>query len=112
MILIGTNDLSHSCSHRYSTPYFTFAFAFVILKVTDSEIILFRFALISVSMVHEHTHTHTHASKTKTKTKLLTKRRGERGREEAETLGKRFRDYGFLQLQDSIIPRELIVPLK
>ena len=33
MILIGTHDLSHSCSHRYFTPYFVFDFAFVILKV-------------------------------------------------------------------------------
>ena len=46
-----TDDLSHSCPHRYFTPNFTFAFAFVILKVTNSEMILFRFALISVSMV-------------------------------------------------------------
>ena len=35
LILIGTDDLSHSCPHRYFTPNFTFAFAFafVILKV-------------------------------------------------------------------------------
>ena len=51
LLSIGTDDLSHSCPHRYFTPNFTFAFAFVILKVTNSEIILFCFALISVSMV-------------------------------------------------------------
>ena len=41
-----TDDLSHSCPHRYFTPNYTFAFAFVILKVMNSEIILFRCALI------------------------------------------------------------------
>ena len=46
-----TDDLSHSCPHRYLIPNFTFAFAFAILKVINSEIILFRFALISVSMM-------------------------------------------------------------
>ena len=46
-----TDDLSHSCPHRYFTPNFTFAFAFVILKVINSEIMLFRFALLSVSVV-------------------------------------------------------------
>ena len=46
-----TDDLSHSCTHRYFTPNFTFAFAFVILKVINSELILFRFAVVSVSMV-------------------------------------------------------------
>ena len=51
MILIGADDLSHSCSYKHFTPNFTFAFAFVILKVIYSEIILFRFAFISVSMV-------------------------------------------------------------
>ena len=51
-----TDDLSHSCSHRYFTLNFTFAFAFVILKVINSEIILFRFALISVSMVSNSAH--------------------------------------------------------
>ena len=45
-----TDDLSHSCPHRYFTPNYTFAFAFVILMVINLEIILFRFALISVSM--------------------------------------------------------------
>ena len=45
-----TDDLSHSCPHRYFTPNYTFAFAFVILKVINSKIIVFRFALISVSM--------------------------------------------------------------
>ena len=50
LILIGTDDVSHLCSHRYVTPNFTFAFAFVILKVINSEIILFRFAFI-LSMV-------------------------------------------------------------
>ena len=50
LILINwTDDLSHSCPHRYLTPNFTFAFAFVFLKVINSVIILFRFALISVS---------------------------------------------------------------
>ena len=48
MILIGTYDLPHACSHRYFTLYFTFAFAFVILKVINSEIVVLRFALISV----------------------------------------------------------------
>ena len=51
LILIGTDDLSHSCSHAYFTPNFTFAFAFVILDLINSEIVLFRFASISVSMV-------------------------------------------------------------
>ena len=45
-----TDDLSHSCPHRYFTLNFTFAFAFVSLKEFNSEIILFRFALISVSI--------------------------------------------------------------
>ena len=45
-----TDDLSHSCPHRYFTPNFTFAFAFVTLKVINSEIILFRFGLVSVSL--------------------------------------------------------------
>ena len=49
--IIATDDLSHSCSHRYLTPNFTFAFAFVILKVINLEMMLFRCALISVSMV-------------------------------------------------------------
>ena len=42
LILIGQNDLSHSCPHRYFTPNFTFAF--VIPRVFHSEIILFPFA--------------------------------------------------------------------
>ena len=46
-----TDDLSHSCLHRYFTPNFNIAFAFAIPRVINSEIILFRFALISVSMV-------------------------------------------------------------
>ena len=40
-----TDDLSHSCPHRYFSPNFTFAFAFVILKVINSETILFRYFL-------------------------------------------------------------------
>ena len=51
LILIGTDDHSHSCSHRYFTPNFTFAFAFVILDLINLEIVLFRFTLISVLMV-------------------------------------------------------------
>ena len=51
IILIGTDDLSHSCPHRDFTLNYTFVFACAILKVINSEIILFRFALISVSMV-------------------------------------------------------------
>ena len=50
-MLIGTDDLSHSCPRRYFTLTFTVAFVFVILKVINSELILFRFAFISVSMV-------------------------------------------------------------
>ena len=42
LILLGTDALSHSCSHRHFTPKFTFAF--VRLKVINSDIILFRFA--------------------------------------------------------------------
>ena len=53
LVLIGTRLLSHSRSHRYFTPNFTFAFAFLILKLNNSEIVLFRFALFFVSMVHE-----------------------------------------------------------
>ena len=33
LIFIAADDLSHSCSHTYFTPNFTFAFAFMILKV-------------------------------------------------------------------------------
>ena len=46
-----TDDLSHSCPHRYFTPNFTFAFAIVIHQLNNSEIISFRFAFIAVSMV-------------------------------------------------------------
>ena len=46
--LIGTDDLSRLCLHRYFTPNFTFTFAFVILKLINSEIILFRFAFVSM----------------------------------------------------------------
>ena len=57
LIFAGTDDLLHSCSHRYFTPNSTFAFAFVILKVTNSEIIiLFRFALNSRCGNHPHPH--------------------------------------------------------
>ena len=52
LILIGTDDALHSCSHRDFTPNLTFGFAFVIQKVINLEIMLFRFALISVSMVN------------------------------------------------------------
>ena len=51
-----TDDLSHSCPHRYFTPNFSYAFAFVILKVINLEIILFCFALVSVSMVLRNSH--------------------------------------------------------
>ena len=51
LTLIGTDDLSHSCSHRYFTQNLTFAFVFAILKLSNSEIVSFRFALIFVSMV-------------------------------------------------------------
>ena len=37
LILIGTDDTSHSCPHRDFTPNLTFALAFVIQKVINSE---------------------------------------------------------------------------
>ena len=46
-----TDDLSHSCPHRYFTPNYTFAFAFVILKAIIRKSYCFASALISVSMV-------------------------------------------------------------
>ena len=50
LIFIGTDDISHSCLHRYFTPNFTFAFAFTILKVINSEIPLDRMDYISNSL--------------------------------------------------------------
>ena len=44
LMSIGTDDLSHSCSHRYFTPNFTFASAFVTQNVFNSEVIVFHFA--------------------------------------------------------------------
>ena len=41
LILIGTDDPLHSCSHRYFTPKFTFAFAFVMQNITNSKIYSF-----------------------------------------------------------------------
>ena len=49
--IMWTDDLLHSCPHRYFTRNYTFAFTFVTLKAINSEIILFCFAIISVSMV-------------------------------------------------------------